>query len=254
MINKSIKLKEESKNKKISLIFLQSALIIPCITVFLYLLGWFYYQSFFNRLSLHHSFINFPITEYLIKSFPPAIITIIFGYISFKDISKPPKTFLKALRGNLFAIYLFGIGILPFFSYHPSNILISMILIIFVFMELNLIIIGPLRHRSIGYFWYKRKNDERIFIILMTILIIIGFSIAIGHYSGTELIKGNFSNEIYFIYKDESYEITKKPLILVLYNNGKYFVVEKDEKAPDKPNLYIIPDEQVKMATFNKIN
>ena len=48
-------------------------------------------------------------------------------------------------------------------------------------------------------------------------------------------------------------EIEGKELILIIHSEGKYYVVEKQKPAPEFPEVYIIPDEQVKFAVVKKI-
>ena len=48
-------------------------------------------------------------------------------------------------------------------------------------------------------------------------------------------------------------EIEGKELILIIHSEGKYYVVEKQKPAPEFPEVYIIPDEQVEFAVVKKI-
>jgi hypothetical protein len=49
-------------------------------------------------------------------------------------------------------------------------------------------------------------------------------------------------------------EIDGKELILVLYHNGKYYIANKERPAPAFPKIYVVPDEQIKVAVLSRLN
>jgi hypothetical protein len=48
-------------------------------------------------------------------------------------------------------------------------------------------------------------------------------------------------------------EIDGKELSLIIYHNSKYFVVNSEYPAPEFPKVYVVPDEQVRVAIIGRV-
>ena len=49
-------------------------------------------------------------------------------------------------------------------------------------------------------------------------------------------------------------DLSAKQLILILYRNGRFYVVEKEKEASEFPKVYLVPDSQVEYAVQQRIN
>jgi len=48
--------------------------------------------------------------------------------------------------------------------------------------------------------------------------------------------------------------LQEKDLLLILHNNGKYYVVKKEDPAPASPEAFIIADDLVKYVSLRRLN
>ena len=115
------------------------------------------------------------------------------------------------------------------------------------------------------YYHYKFKlnlepyiHDTRI-IVLIIFMLILFLSLPnafIGHMHAKYLIEGErdiFS--VNFSWKEDSpKEMEGKELIFIIYNENKYYVIAKQKPAPKNPEIYIIPDDQIKFVLMKKNN
>jgi len=91
-------------------------------------------------------------------------------------------------------------------------------------------------------------------IIFLCISLALSSNLGVTH--AIHLIEGDGDNtfSINFTWKENpSTEIEGKELILIIHSEGKYYVIEKQKPAPEFPEVYIIPDEQVEFAVVKKI-
>ena len=109
------------------------------------------------------------------------------------------------------------------------------------------------------FFYGIMKSDEKMpmgtnweaFLILF---ILLTASNAIAFSKGTNIIIGGYgSSEIELELKDINISVSNETLILVLYTDDIYYVVEKRTPAPQSPTLYTIPKEQVKSANIKRV-
>lgn len=77
----------------------------------------------------------------------------------------------------------------------------------------------------------------------------------LGHRAAENLIQGkNGSFEIQFFPKDNmDNQLQNKTLIFIMLKDNKYYVLEKNESNTKYPELYIIQEDQVKIAKLHKI-
>ena len=106
-----------------------------------------------------------------------------------------------------------------------------------------------LLNRYLPTFTDKMLN---IFIFLVICFLI---STYLGEYHAKNLVEGDTDQLfiINFSWKENSpKEIEGKELMLIIHQEGKYFVVSKQKPAPEYPEVYIIPDDQIKFAVMKK--
>ena len=115
-------------------------------------------------------------------------------------------------------------------------------------------------------YWYYRSAQKeniaqymhssyRTMYIIVIILLIASSSGYIGSMHAKDLIEGDRGDAFFinFSWKDEpTKEIVDKELILIIYNDHKYYVVAKQKPAPNNPEIYIIPDDLIEFASMRK--
>jgi len=124
----------------------------------------------------------------------------------------------------------------------------SILLILYIFLsvrKINLIIV------TLNIL----KRAELLGFILILMIFILAAAL-LGSYHAKKLGEGTLSDVIGIEFKTKRTftEIDNKKLILILHNEGKYFVVEKQNPLPEYPNVFILPDEQVEFAIMKRIN
>jgi hypothetical protein len=78
-----------------------------------------------------------------------------------------------------------------------------------------------------------------------------------GEMIAQQFLKGNASNSFQATleFKNESYlNLSNKVFLLVIYNDNKYYVTEKDINASKCPILYIISSDEIKYANITRLN
>ena len=71
-----------------------------------------------------------------------------------------------------------------------------------------------------------------------------------GNSDAEKLIKGDSGNPRTVLTSTEDLNLTNSTLILVLYNDKNYYLVEENISVPIHPKSYIIPDTEIKMVSF----
>ena len=103
------------------------------------------------------------------------------------------------------------------------------------------------------YVCHIHKNY--MYIIVIILLMVPVFSGIVGCENAKNLIEGDRSDTLFvnFSWKDEpTKEIDGKDLILIIYNDHKYYVVAKQKPAPNNPEIYIIPDDLIEFTSIRK--
>jgi len=254
--------------------------IIPFISFSFYFFVYCYYQAFFERLSLPFKGLDFPITFYLSIGhlltvlFITIISFIIFTYIIWAhsvisvDLSIFYKTIVKMVIESLaILIFLFLakfiLAIIPIPReglWTFNGIFDALIFLIFWFLLIDTVIL------IVSYIKIKNRTKytesenkyylyfDFIFVLPIFILSILILPYICGYFSAGSLIEGSPGNlNISFELIDSDIDIINNPLILVIYHNDIYYVVEKRAPAPERATLHIIPGKMVKKATISPI-
>ena len=102
---------------------------------------------------------------------------------------------------------------------------------------------------------YMHYNQMTIYIILGIFMLALVASGYFGMVNARDMIEGDHDPTflINFSWKEDTpKEIEGKELILIIYNDHKYYVVAKQKPAPNYPETYIIPDDQIEFASTKK--
>jgi len=105
---------------------------------------------------------------------------------------------------------------------------------------------------------YENKVADRTGFIFLNIfliyLIIFVYIPILGTNSAENLIEGtDGSLEIELDLNYNNYSLPNGTLILVTHSNNKYFLIEQNKSHLENENLYIIPDDQIKMVTVKPV-
>lgn len=97
----------------------------------------------------------------------------------------------------------------------------------------------------------KISNISKICALIVLILTTCFVSNILGIGDAERMIDGTSSDALWvnISLKDKDNTLFEnKTLIFVMLRDDTYYVVEKDESHPNKPRVYIIPSDQIKMA------
>ena len=101
---------------------------------------------------------------------------------------------------------------------------------------------------------YIHDTQTTILIILLIISLLSISNAFYGHMHAKYLIEGERDAiSVNFSWKEDSpKEMEGKELMLIIYSDHKYYVVAKQKPAPKYPEIYIIPDDQIKFVLMKK--
>lgn len=239
--------------------YLESSLIITLISTSLYFIGYGYYSSFFGRLSLPHNGLNLPISFYFQDIWPIWLFGIFIILISFYfGYKKPPTNFMEAAFGNLVVIITSIIGIIwllpTAFEFNAYNsITASKGVLTFLFIIFFCTVSAGKKHFSLAHFFYKFDSKGRLIIVMFYILFIFILASFYGNIHATLLLGGFDGQEASLELNEKNNDMQSKSLMLVLHYDRNYYLVEKNISLPKYPLMYIVPDDQVKIAKVHRI-
>ena len=239
-------------------------IFITVIFSVLFLIGLFYYASYFGYFGINHLMLTFPIFAFLIQAIIPTIIIfviiIIFLYIM-GIADKILNISLMKPKSKLKYVYIFE-GIL--------NIITYFLAIEYIFPRfstpyaenfINYFFAGILIFSFIWNYWLNEKiknftnktkiNINQIYTILfIIILLILIFTGSLkGKMEAINTIEDANGRFIDFEWKGISpVEIEEKKLVLITYHEDNYYVAIHQNPAPEFPKVFIIPDDQINLA------
>lgn len=261
--------------------FTEPLILITLSSIAFYIFSYGYYQGFFDRLSIPFKGLDLPFTFYLSIGFSATtvfITIIILAYIAriaWTDINPDDYSRFTKRFKRLYIISLPVIFFIYFmkglvFPYMASNLKSSIVLLlldkgidIYLYLLTWMILILITIH-IISYIQFRFKNRKSLtetitafaillapFIVLSVLLLVI---YTLGFQSAGDLIEGRPGClSITFQTKDNNTIMPKEPLILVMYHNERYYVVEKNSPAPFRATLHIIPDSDMINVTIQTI-
>ena len=224
-------------------------------TAFFYILISGYYDSYFKRLSIPFYSLDLPFTFYLYSAhwilYFIYYILLFFmlsdglkrGFEAYSKASKYDKVAIMITQIILIMAGLFVLS--PFIDcgWNLSIIIFSVLIpIIFILFLKD-------KHT-------KGKIDQEFVILAIFLLLVVSTTIPpnLGRSAAENLIRGEEGSfEAKLDLKNGNPDLLSRTLILVIHSNNKYYLVEKNESIPKEVKLYIIPDDQIKMATIEAV-
>lgn len=244
---------EQNKYKR-NFRLLEPAIIITLVTGTLYMIGYVYHISFFSRLSLPDRTLILPTAIYLREAILYCLLFLMIGLPSFIGADKKPRTFLQALRGNLLGMTFAALGIIYVIRIYSN------------WVDLWRLFLGPIpilvislvlakRRRSMAHLAYRSSWLMRGWFATSAVAFTAFLAITFGEIHATKVIEGTLYNSmvISLEFKDGTNFQEGKELILIMYHNGKYYIVERQHKAPKYPSVHIISDTEIAVATIKRI-
>lgn len=235
--------------------FAESALFITACTCAAYMVGWFYYEAYFNRLSIHHDSLNLSPIYYVRKAFFPVVMFGILIHFSLRDAASPPRTRPTAFRHNLILFVFAGLavhfvvtvfpGVVAYFIFIPSFALVCLLVSL------------SLKRKSFANIIFKSPFPVRVTGGLVVFLGLLIFATFLGRLSAQKYTEGTHGNVItvhLHLKPSSPLKLPKEELLLILHANGSYYVIEKQVHLPEYPTVYVIPDSEVLGAVWRRIN
>lgn len=227
---------------------IDSVIILSLISCLFYVFITSYYISYFQRLSISFYILDLPLTFYLYaaKQLLVCIFFIISIYYIIDTIVIFDKNFVDGRKyGRLVGLIL---------CY--SVLILGYIYLLKLFNTENVfyIIFPPIFYILYVKSYKNRVKDKNGFIFLnifLIYLVIFVYIPILGNNSAENLLIGNEGSlKVKLDLKDVNHSLSNETLILVTHSNGKYFLIEQNKSKLKNPNLYIIPDDQIKMITI----
>lgn len=237
----------------------EPALFITLITSCLYFVGNLYYLSFFSRLSIQTRFINIRTADYMTVAFLPIVLLGIFIAISYSVGSHVPKNRLEAFLGNLVFMVTMGFNILLMRKLINNNLFIS-IFTFLILLWILVIIYLSYKKWSFSHSYHSGNFYLKFCIIFIILSGILNLAMFLGDTQATNLIQGNVDRlEIQLFLKDKmNTQLQDKTFIFIMLQDNKYYIIDKNQTSSKYSKLYIIPTDEVEMATvytnFSKSN
>jgi len=90
--------------------------------------------------------------------------------------------------------------------------------------------------------------------VFILVIILYNFMVAgiVGNYMANKVIYGADRYEVELELKDTIINLDEIELILIMQNNEYYYLLERSEANPGSSISYLVPKDQVKIATFQK--
>jgi hypothetical protein len=231
--------------------FIEPATILTVSIAAVYLIGWSYIGGYLQRVGIQPSSVELP-TIYYLQQGSGTIITLwlVLGCIFIGASSNKLSWIFRILP--LMLILTWSTFVLATSSqYRPHIVIIAIVEALVV--GLPILLIKPERI-------IKRipsAPQARIITAIFLYAVLIFVARFIGGYIGKKAIEGKSYGSLRIIFtwrSDPPADLKDKELILILHNNGNYYVVKKDDPAPRSPETYIIPDELVSYVLLRRIN
>ncbi len=228
----------------------ESAFIIAFITASLYFIGYGYYLSFFYELSIPFKFLNIPTIEYITASYKAFIVLFLPILFFFVVWSQAPKNRKEAYLGSL-PIIIFNIIAFIEYQLFIENSVVRILLQALIFVSIVFLILSAHYSHSGAYIIYKSNFNIKIIILIVFIGFLFSLAGDFGTSDARKIIENKDTTRIQLVLKDKNNtQIQDKELIFVMLYDNKYFVIEKNNSSPKYNRLYIIPNEEVEIATI----
>lgn len=232
--------------------FIEPATILSLSIAAVYLIGWSYVGGYLQRVGIQPSSVELPSIYYLQQG-SGTIITgwLVLGCIFISASSNRLSWIFRVLP--LLLILTWSTFVLATSSqFRPHIVIIAVVEALVV--GFPILFIGPERIVKL----IPSAPHARIITAIFLYAVLIFVARFAGGYIGKKAIEGKSygSLRIIFTWRSEPPADLKdnKELILILHNNGNYYVVKKEDPAPGSPETYIIPDDLVSYVSLRRIN
>ncbi len=235
--------------------YIEPASIVTLTVGALYFIGWSYTDGYLGRIGIHHDSLDLATSFYLKQGYWAISVCWLIFVAFYLGMREKPKTRVEAFGSNLviMATVPFLIGI----AMYVSSSVEFYILILISLLLLTAAAVLSLRKQSIIYKLRMLSLVTQIFILIFFFVVSVYLAISLGEIRGIKIIEGTSydSLKISFSWKEAPpAELGGGDLMLVIYRDGKYYVVKKEQPAPRLPKVYVIYDEQINYAEISRIN
>jgi len=231
------------------------AVLVTVLTGATYFWGWNYTDAYFERLSIQHRSLDFPVTFYLTQAFMPVFMAFTILAYSMFPAKGSKHTVLAAFKGNttvfVMVLLMIAFGIDEYPKWHSYVFFANSVFALVAGVILSM------KKFSVTEIITRPSRALRLLGVLVAILIVSLVSRYLGSLHAQKTVDGSLHNVVSIdIDTAETFPVdfSDKQLILVLHRNGNYYVVEKESEVPKFPSVHIVPDSQVNYAVQERIN
>lgn len=242
--------------------FIEPAAIITLVIAATYYVGQTYINSYYGRLGLDTSSLEFPTSFYVQQSAIPIIIGVAASYLafSFPEKKRYRSNRKKALFGN---ILLFSAGLLILYVGLKGVGQYKVFYIIVAFIVLTSTAI--LTYLGISFTSFTTSKKSAFLFRLGTLVAIFSLFVltaqALGNNRAVTLISDNKNKDILTVSfnwgenEPEPQDLNGE-LILLMQNRGNYYVMKEQalQSNIDEifPEIYIIPESNIRFAMIKR--
>lgn len=240
--------------------FIEPAAIITIVVAATYYVGQAYINTYYGRLGLDTTSLEFPTSFYIQQSVIPVLIGVIATYLSFSLSGKPrPRSNrISAFWGNIL-IFLAGLLILyiGLQEFGNGKVFYTSIAVIV------LIATAVLTFLKISFAdTIKTSFLFRLGALIAIFALFVLTAQVLGNNQAVVLINGNYKEalNVRFNWKDTKNEPVPQELgddlILLMQYKGNYYVVKKQALQSKQvqvfPEIYMVPEGNIKFAVIRR--
>ncbi|OPY55085.1 MAG: hypothetical protein A4E48_00155 [Methanosaeta sp. PtaU1.Bin060] len=231
----------------------EPTIIIALVTSIFYTSISGYYIAYFKRLSIPFYTLDLPFTFYLNAG--NGILYALYYLIILVSLGGSLEIAVKMYKNGKFDRrdlfwFISGLCIFALLLLFIFNFVKNIFFILFVLLM-------TIHFYDFIYKKYRNKNYETLTVqnlFIVAFIICISIPSYLGTINADKLIGGDAGSlEVKLDLDNKSPDLLNKTLILVVHSDGKYYLVEKNKSIPKEPNLYIIPDHQIKSIVVKPV-
>lgn len=220
---------------------------ITLVTGTSYAIGYSYYQGFLRTLSIPRRFTELSTTLYIIESYRAIGIFVFYVGIAIAIAATFSHNKMTPRHTNIF----FAIP-LVMMIFQEIRLGFSLFTVLFTLYCLVLVVCSPL---SVYTYMTTADIPIRLMFGLSFLALLIIYSTEQGEQDAIEIIEGRAGARAVRL------ELTTDPLglngrefILPMMHDDTYYLVERQRPASENPIVYIVPENQVKVATVRRLD
>jgi hypothetical protein len=235
----------------------EPTLVITALTALAYFLGMAYWNGYCRRIGISMGILNLSAPDVLIES----TTVFLFGgtvlMISFYGAKTAPASILAALRGNLFILVIMVSGAWLMHCGALSGlpeVLRKIMEALAGISVLMYVVLASLRKASAAHLAFTAPKFMRGAVKFLAVGTLVMIGSVLGVLRATNEIEGS-GQTIHLRFLPgltAAPAPTESNLMLIAHQEGIYYVVEKQDSAPENPKIYVIPDVLVETAVIQK--